>query len=133
MRGYALLQTAALLRRFAYQVNRAERQNDADSIHDLRVSIRRLSRCLRVFSQFYPADARRKIRRKLAALMRLAAGIRDRDIALHLLAEAGISPRGVIGAQLWTERSAAAQELAHEIRRWKSRGFFGKWRARLEL
>ncbi len=133
MRDYALLQTAILLRRFAFQVNRAARQNDADSIHDLRVSIRRLSRCLRAFSQFYDAGVRKKIRRRLAGLMQLAGVVRDRDIAIQLLAEAGVSPRASITGRLSRERAAAIQELLHEIQRWKNRNFYRKWRARLEL
>ncbi len=132
MRPYALSQTAILLRRFAFQVNRASRLSDADSIHDLRVAIRRLSRCLRVFSQFYPRDWK-KVRRQLSGLMDLAGAVRDRDIALALLAEAGVSPRTAIVGCLKTERGAAARDLQLEIRRWKNRSFSRKWRARLEL
>jgi hypothetical protein len=69
MRDYARQQTAILLRRLAYQLNRAARNGDADSIHDLRIAIRRLSRCLRVFAPFFPADSWKKIRRRLAELM----------------------------------------------------------------
>ena len=133
MRDYAVLQTAILLRRFAFQVNRAARQSDADSIHDLRVSIRRLSRCLRAFSQFYDAYGRKKIRRQLSGLMELAGAIRDRDICIQLLKEAGVSPRAAIVGRLSKERAAATHELLHEIQRWKSRNFSRKWRARLEL
>ena len=41
MREYALQQTAILLRRLAFQVNRAAKNRGADDIHDLRVAIRR--------------------------------------------------------------------------------------------
>ena len=47
MRDYVHRQTSILLRRFGMQVTRAARDGDPDAIHDLRVSIRRLSRCLR--------------------------------------------------------------------------------------
>ena len=47
MREYARLHTAILLRRLAYQLTRAAKSADPESIHDLRVSIRRLSGCLR--------------------------------------------------------------------------------------
>jgi CHAD domain-containing protein len=133
MRDYARLQTAILLRRLAYQLNRAASDGDADSIHDLRVAIRRLSRCLRVFAPFFPNDSWKKIRRRLAELMEAAGRVRDRDIALQLLAEAGIPPRAVIATRLAGERRKASHELLLEIRRWKGRNFSRKWRSRLEL
>jgi len=133
MRDYARLQTAILLRRFAFQVNRAARSGDAESIHDLRVAVRRLSRCLRVFSQFYPDPSWKRIRRQLAELMETAGTVRDRDIALELLAAAGLPRRAAIVARLQAERRQAAADLLLEIRRWKSRDLSRKWRSRLEL
>jgi CHAD domain-containing protein len=133
MRDYARLQTAILLRRLAYQLNRAARDGDADSTHDLRVAIRRLSRCLHVFAPFFPGDSSKKVRRQLADLMEAAGRVRDRDIALQLLAEAGIPVRAAISTRLAGERRKASHELLIEIRRWKRRSFSRKWRSRLEL
>jgi CHAD domain-containing protein len=133
MRDYARLQTAILLRRLAYQLNRTARDGDADSIHDLRVAIRRLSRCLRVFAAFFPGDSWKKVRHQLAELMEAAGRVRDRDIALQLLAEAGISARAAIATRLAGERRKTSRELLLEIRRWKGRSFSRKWRSRLEL
>lgn len=133
MREYARLQTAILLRRFAFQVNRAARSCDADSIHDLRVAIRRLSRCLKVFSQFYPGRSWKKIRRELGDLLGGAGAVRDRDIALELLVDAGIPKSAAIVTRLQEERRKAGQELLLEVRRWKHRGFSRKWRIRLDL
>src|ERR1051326_7301152 len=133
MREYARLQTAILLRRFAFQVNRAARSGDPESIHDLRVAIRRLSRCLRVFSQFYPDGYWKRIRSHLAELMDAAGTVRDRDIALELLIAAGVAPRAAIVATLRNERRQAAANLMTEIRRWKNRDLSRKWRNRLRL
>lgn len=132
MREYVRLETAMLLRRLAFQMNRTAGNGDTDSIHDLRVAIRRLSRCLRVFAPFYPDGSWKKIRRQLSGLLKAAGAVRDRDIALALLAEAGITPRATVAARLAEERRAAAHDLLLEIRRWKSRNFFRKWRSRLE-
>ena len=132
MREYARLQTAVLLRRLAFQVNRASRCGDADSIHDLRVAIRRLSQCLRVFAQFFPGGSAKKVRRQLRGLMRIAGEVRDRDIAAELLAAAGV-PRAAVVTRLEAERRAAVHDLMLEIRRWQSQGFSRKWRSRLEL
>jgi len=132
MREYARLQTAVLLRRLAFQVNRASRFGDADSIHDLRVAIRRLSQCLRVFAQFFPGGSANKVRKQLRGLMRIAGEVRDRDIAAGLLAAAGV-PRAAVVTRLEAERRAAVHDLMLEIRRWQSQGFSRKWRSRLEL
>jgi len=133
MRDYARLHTAILLRRLAFQLNRAARSGDADSIHDLRVAIRRFSRCLRVFAPFYPDAGWKKIRIQLKALMETSNAVRDRDIALGLLKEAGIPARAAVVARLQAERRKANHDLLLEIRRWKSRSFSQRWRARLEL
>jgi triphosphatase len=134
MREYVRLQTAMLLRQMAFQVSRTARSGkDADAIHDLRVAIRRLSRCLRAFSEFYPGDSWKKVRKELGDLMQSAGRVRDRDIALALLAEAGVGRRGAIAAKLEAERKQAVRDLLLEARRWKRSSFSRKWRSRLEL
>jgi CHAD domain-containing protein len=65
--------------------------------------------------------------------MEAAGRVRDRDIAIQLLAEAGIPPRAATATRLAAERRKASRELLLEIRRWKSRSFSRKWRSRLEL
>ena len=77
MRDYARQQTALLIRRFAAALHRAAREADADSIHDVRVAMRRLSRCLRVFAPFYPDGSWKKIRRRISTLLAAAGAVRD--------------------------------------------------------
>jgi CHAD domain-containing protein len=131
MRDYALGQTAILLRRLAFQANRAAHTGDADSVHDLRVALRRLSRCLRTFSQFYPDNSWKKVRHSLRALMATAGSVRDRDIAMELLGLSGVPPGAVVFRQLAAERRRAVQELTAELRHWKQRSLSRKWRHRL--
>ena len=133
MPEFVRLQTGILLRSLASQVNRTARKTDADAIHDLRVAIRRLSRCLRVFAQFYPGQAWKKIRRRLADLMKACGSVRDRDIAIDLLQKAGVPPTSALVRQLDQERRAAERELRRDLLRWKQRGFSRRWRVRLEL
>jgi CHAD domain-containing protein len=133
MRGFVRLQTGTLLRRLAIQVTRAARTGNADAIHDLRVAIRRLKRCLRVFAQFYPGHSWKPIRRRLAELMDVCGNVRDRDIAIGLLKQAGVAADSPLVRQLDEERRAAARELQLELQRWKARGFSRQWRTRLEL
>ncbi len=133
MREYVRVQTRILLRRLASQVNRTARSGDADAIHDLRVAIRRLSRCLRVFAQFYPGRSWKQMRRRLADLMDACGSVRDRDIAIELLEKAGVPAASALVRQLDAERRAADEELRRELRRWKDRGFRRQCWARLEL
>lgn len=133
MREFALLQTAVLLRRLAFEVNRAAKNGDQVAVHDLRVAIRRFSRGLRVFAQFYPAGAWKKIRRQLADWMEAAGGVRDRDIALQLLDEAGVPRGAAMAIRLEEERRLAGEELLRELRRFRTHNLSRKWREQLEL
>ena len=134
MRDYAKLETSALLQRLAGQVDHASIAGDADSIHDLRVVIRRLSRCLRLFAQFYPGRSRRKLREELGRMMDAAGAVRDLDIAIALLAESGLPRRSAAVARLSAERRKRSRVLLAEVRRWRrSRRLSRGWRRKLEL
>lgn len=133
MNEYVRQQSAMLLRRLAFEVNRASRSADPDTIHDLRVAIRRLSRCLRLFSQFFPGRSWKKARRRLTELMRSAAEVRDRDIAVRLLHEAGTPPEAAAIQSLRRQRHDAARRLVAELHGWKHAGFSRKWRQELGL
>ena len=132
MRRHVRSQTSALLRRLALQVNRATAA-DADSIHDLRVAIRRLCRCLLVFSAFYPGRSWKTLRKRLRVLMDAAGTARDYDIAAELFGQAGLAPGSAIVKRLAVERLQAREALALEIRRWQGGDFSRQWRGKLEL
>jgi CHAD domain-containing protein len=132
MRRFVRARTSALLRQLAIRVEGAAVAN-ADSIHDLRVAIRRLSRCLRVFSNFYPGRSWRTLRKRLRLLMDRAGAARDCDIAAALLGEAGVAPSSAVLKRLQARRRHAGEALTAEIRRWQGPVLSRKWRARLEL
>ena len=133
IRDHAAGQTSALLRRLAFQANRTARRSDAGAVHDLRVSIRRLAQCLRIFGQFFPRERGRKFQHKLSAVMDLASAVRDRDIAMAFLAAAGIPSDSDLVQALSQERTRAERSLVDTLQRWSRRGFQKKWRSRLEL
>jgi CHAD domain-containing protein len=132
MRDYARRETAALLHKLAGALHVAGRKADAAAIHDVRVAMRRLSRCLRVFAPFYPDSYWKKIRHRMSTLM-AAGAVRDCDIAMELLARAGVSRRAAVMAHLAAERHKTGKEFLEEIRRWNHHGFPHKWKSRLEL
>jgi len=133
MREYARRQTALLIRKLAEALHHAAHEADADSIHDVRVAMRRLSRCLRVFAPFYPDGSWKKIRRRISALMAAAGAVRDCDIAMELASRAGVARRSAMLTQLAAQRRKAGHDLLLEIRRWKSHGLLDDWHNRLEL
>ena len=130
IRDYAIEQMNHLLTRLAFEVHRAARQPEPDEIHDLRVSIRRFSQGLKVFSDFFPAWEVKKVNKRLKRMMRLTSQIRDRDITLEFLAGA---KQAAHRARFERERSAYEREFSEMVRRWSARDFSAKWRNGLSL
>jgi CHAD domain-containing protein len=133
IRQHATEQASALLRRMAFQATRTSKLTDADAIHDLRVSIRRLTQCLSVFHQFFPSGEAKKVRRKMSALMDLASEVRNRDIALDLLKRAAIPAGSSLARTLLREREQAERALREALKRWSRRDAHRKWRSWLDL
>ena len=133
MREYVHSQTAILLRRLALQINRAARKGDAGAVHDLRVAIRRLNRCLQAFAQFDPGHGWKRMRRRLAHLLDACGAVRDLDIAFELLGKAGLPPSSPVVRFLEGERARAERDLLAELRRWKGSAASREWKAQLGL
>jgi CHAD domain-containing protein len=119
-----------LLTTLAFQVHRAAKKPGAVEIHDLRVSVRRFSQGLELFSKFFPKPEIKKIQRILKRMMRVTSFIRDCDIALEFLPQthhAAHHPR------LVRERRTYQRQFIEIARRWSSRDFSAKWRSALSL
>jgi CHAD domain-containing protein len=127
MDAFASLQVNRLLGKLAFQVRHAAKRPDEEAIHDLRVSIRRLSQCLREFRQFFPRHETKKILRQLGKVMDLAAEMRNRDIAIELIGgEGGAAPKFL--TVLRQERDQAKTKLTRALVQWRRRDFSRKWR-----
>lgn len=133
VRDYAAEQTSMLLRRLAFQASQTAKMADVDAVHDLRVSIRRLTQCLRLFSQFFPRGRSKKIRQRLEAVMELASEVRNRDTALQLMPGAPPLPDSTLAQVLSRERKEAERSLVAALQRWNRRSFHKRWRSRLGL
>lgn len=127
---YAVEQMNRMLTALAFQVHRAARKPGPDEIHDLRVTIRRFSQGLDLFSELFPKPEIKKIRRMLKRMMRLTSSIRDRDIALEFLTEAHPAAHR---SRLTRERSGYQRQFTEMVRRWSARDFSAKWRNGLSL
>jgi CHAD domain-containing protein len=128
MDKFASGQASRLLGKLAFQVRHAAKHPDEEAIHDLRVSIRRLSQCLREFRQFFPRRETKKILKQLGKVMDLAAEMRNRDVAIELIGKDGRSSESVFLANLRHERERAKQKLSRALVQWRRRDFSRKWR-----
>jgi len=133
MLQFANEQIASRLGTLTFQVRRTAKVRDAESIHDLRVAIRRLSQSIMLFSTLLPKDEVKRIRRRLNGMMDAAAEVRERDIALQFLDEAGVSPDDPLRARILSERALAERALLDKANRWSRRNFSGKCRSALRL
>jgi CHAD domain-containing protein len=130
IRDYATEQMNHLLTKVAFQVHRTAKKPGSDEIHDLRVSIRRFSQGLLLFSEFCPEWEVKKINKQLKSMMQLTSEIRNRDIALEFLAK---YPHTNHRDRLEQERSSFERQFSEMARRWSARDFSAKWRDGLSL
>ncbi len=130
LQDYSIEQMNRLLTTLAFQVHRAAKKPGPEEIHDLRVSIRRFSQGLELFSDFFPKWEVKKISRMLKRMMQLTSSIRDHDITLEFIAE---SQHAAHQPRLSKERGAYQRQFAQMVRRWSARDFSAKWRNGLSL
>jgi CHAD domain-containing protein len=89
MREYALAKTSELFDTFAKNLAKAAKSADEDAVHKMRVSIRRLQQAIRLFTQYLDPDGTDAVKVELRGIMKLAGEVRNRDIAMRLVSEAG--------------------------------------------
>ncbi len=110
--AYVEQNIAALQARVAKEAQNTLANGNPDAIHDLRVSIRRLSQALRAFEPVIGKRQARQTRRHLRRWMDEAAEIRNRDIALELLASSGTPLDSPVAKRLQAGRDQAHKRLA---------------------
>jgi len=114
---YAVKQTKLRLKRFSKDLGHAAKQSeDSEAIHDLRVSIRRVVQALKTFHDLLDPAPVKKLRRRLHQVMDLCAAVRNCDVALVLLGEAGITA-GALVSRLKKTRGEAADKLHRKLNR----------------
>jgi CHAD domain-containing protein len=121
-------QATRLLDGLASQASSTLHSKGADSVHDLRVAIRRFAQALAVFKPYFPARESRKIRRNLKEIMSFAGEVRDRDIAIELLADSKSAEAAALEVKLREQREEAETVLLAVLRRWGARKSTSKWR-----
>lgn len=133
LRDHVRLHTGALLKGLAIQVRQASKHTDEESVHDLRVAIRRLRDCLRMFKEIYPPAPRKKIRKELRKLMKSAELVRSADIALDLMKQAGIPETDAQVNHMREQRAAHRSALRGDLASFASQPYTKAWREALKV
>jgi CHAD domain-containing protein len=91
MRDYAMHQVSGLVESTITELHNTARMRNAEAIHGLRVSIRRLLQALKTFSQYLPEEAREGVEEELRAVIKASGGLRDCDVLIEKLADSGVA------------------------------------------
>jgi len=111
---FAVASTRVLVRKLTSQIRTSLRSDDAEAVHDLRVSIRRLVQALFVFE---PCLSRREIgkaRRRLKRIMAAAGLVRNCDIATKLCGKRAAR----FQKKIQSRRDDARRKLIIALKRW---------------
>jgi len=114
---YAAQETSVRLKHFSKHLRHAAKHpEDPDAIHDLRVSIRRAVQACKTFGELLDPAPVKHLRRRLRKLMDLCAAVRNCDVALTLLDEAGVTT-GSSASRLKKMRGEAAEKLHRYLKK----------------
>jgi CHAD domain-containing protein len=131
--AYAREQLSARLIRLEDEWSRCAEYADADSVHDLRVAIRRFGESLRLFKDLFRKQPRKQVRAELRLNMSLGGRTRDADIARDSFARADIELSPELDLHLSNERAVAEAALRASLAAGLGNGFGGRWRETLGL
>jgi CHAD domain-containing protein len=132
MRDFAIAKTSDLLEDFVAALNAAEEAPDVETVHKVRVSIRRLQQGLRLFRPYLSKSGADKLKVELRAIMDVAGELRNRDIAIELVKEAQNGSETLI-EDLTTQRATYDQEFVDVLRRHARPDLGARWRSKLGL
>ena len=128
MREFAGEQMTRLLEEMVFAMQTALKLQDPESVHKMRVSIRRFQQALRVFEQYLDRKGAKRLRTELRVVMKAAGELRNRDIALELLGDAGRRVEGLV-----RERAQLKREFVGSLRRACHGNVRSRWRKKIGL
>lgn len=128
MEAFAMRRSSELLDDAVFAMHDALRLHSVESVHRMRVSIRRFQQALRVWEQYYPKSGHKLVRKRLRKAMRAAGEVRNLDIALGLVRRADV---GV--SELQVLRIRAKNDLRELLERMLKKDIALIWREELGL
>ena len=129
MREFAQVQTLSLVQTVTRNIYLTADGAEAEAVHKLRVSIRRLQQALRLFEQYFPKKGAKRIRKQMRSIMEAAGELRNRDIAIDLVR----GTRPAVVAALQEQRVYARRELVHVLTGLAKPGLQASWQSALDL
>lgn len=103
-----------------------------DPVHDLRVSIRRVSQALRTFAALLPGKSAKNMRKALKPALDAAAIARDHDVCEALLVKCGLPEGHPILGTMQAERDGAALAVLGQVYLLLSTGAPAAWHQRID-
>src|SRR5882724_21537 len=131
-RKFASDHAQKLLGQLAFEINRVAKSRDPESVHDLRVSLRRFSQTLHLFEDCFPGRKIHKINLRVKRVMWSADELRNFDTTLRLLSKARRSGSSALRSKLQARRKESERLLAALLKRWTERKSSVKWRTALQ-
>ena len=110
-RKFAAEHAQKLLGRLAFEINRVAKSRDAESVHGLRVSLRRFSQTLQLFRDFFPGKKMHKIGLRVKKVICSADELRNFDTTLRLLSRAHRSGSSALRSKLQARRKECERLL----------------------
>lgn len=129
---YARHILARYLEKVVAEAHRASEDPAEEPVHDLRVSIRRWSQALRVFTDLLPRGAARKLRKATRALLDAAGATRDYDIGAGLLRKESLRRDHPLFAAWAADRQRASLAVRAHVLLMESAQDAAKWRSVIE-
>jgi CHAD domain-containing protein len=115
MFDFVFEQLAARVGRVKETVQSTRVVPDAEAIHELRVSIRRLTEAARSLENWVKPKLAAKLRERLRPVMKAAGETRNLDIASELCVESGVPAGAVVAGTLSRMRTEAVHRLIEEL------------------
>ena len=128
IKDYARLQVSHYLDALVFEMHQARRLHDVESVHKLRVAIRRFRQALRVFEEYFPVKRTKTIRKEMRRVRYLAGDVRTRDIAIAMLLKDGLA-----ADQMLAERNEAKRALVEALNEVCGPNLAARWRSKLGL
>jgi CHAD domain-containing protein len=133
MREFAQASVAKLLAKVTGELERAAETPDADTVHDVRVAIRRVNQALRLFAGLVPHHAARHVRRRLKTVLDGASAVRDCDIAMELYSEVRLATSHPAWEEVRAARIMAESAFRERVRELVIEAQSLEWQSQLEL
>ena len=128
MELFAIAKFEELIDSVVFALHDALRLHEADAVHRMRVSIRRLQQALRLFELYLKPSGVKRVRKQLKKAMTAAGDFRNHDIAIELIEKSGKDIPAIR-----TARAASKKAFRATLRLITKKDLGVEWRAELGL